>query len=94
MLDCHISLIDALLSGLALLQPEWIMFLSQEAEGAISALGSRWASRVTQGETWAWVGVLGGATLGEAVTTRRLEQYPACDLLLDVYVAKTRESGR
>ncbi|XP_063872291.1 protein O-linked-mannose beta-1,2-N-acetylglucosaminyltransferase 1-like isoform X2 [Scylla paramamosain] len=73
--------------------PEWVMFLSQEAEGALTALGSKWASRVAQGETWAWVGVLGGATLGEAVTTRRLEQYPACDLRLDVFVAKTRESG-
>lgn len=70
------------------------MFLGQEAEDALTALGSKWAMRVAQGEVWAWVGVVGGATLAEAVTTREIKQYPASDLRLDVYVAKTQDPGR
>ena len=89
-----IPTIIPLLFILPFLQPEWIMFMGQEAEDALTALGSKWAARVGQGEVWAWVGVVGGVTLGEAVTTREMKQYPASDLRLDVYVAKTKEAGR
>ncbi|XP_050738809.1 protein O-linked-mannose beta-1,2-N-acetylglucosaminyltransferase 1-like isoform X2 [Eriocheir sinensis] len=73
--------------------PEWVLFLGQEAEDALSALGSKWAARVGQGEVWAWVGVAGGSTLAEAATTRSPKQYPAADLRLDVNVAKTQRQG-
>ncbi|XP_042242218.1 protein O-linked-mannose beta-1,2-N-acetylglucosaminyltransferase 1-like [Homarus americanus] len=69
--------------------PEWVMFLGRGAEETLTSLGSRWAAKATQGEVWAWVGVVGGKTLAEATTTRGLERYPSSDLHLDVYVAKT-----
>lgn len=75
-------------------QPEWVLFLGQEAEDSLTALGSKWAARVGVGEVWAWVGVVGGSTLAEAVTTRELQQYPAATLMLDVFVAKTQRPGR
>ncbi|XP_069195641.1 protein O-linked-mannose beta-1,2-N-acetylglucosaminyltransferase 1-like [Procambarus clarkii] len=69
--------------------PEWILFLGSDAENALVTLGSAWAAQAAQGEAWAWVGVVGGASLAEAVTTREMGRYPSTALLLDTFVTKS-----
>ncbi|XP_069970984.1 protein O-linked-mannose beta-1,2-N-acetylglucosaminyltransferase 1 [Penaeus vannamei] len=69
--------------------PEWIMFLGEDAVAALTSLGSLWASRLVQGEAWAWVGVKGVGTVAEAVSVRRDEAYPSREICVDVEVAMT-----
>ncbi|XP_063600034.1 protein O-linked-mannose beta-1,2-N-acetylglucosaminyltransferase 1-like [Penaeus indicus] len=69
--------------------PEWIMFLGEDAVAALTALGSSWASRLVQGEAWAWVGVKGVGTVAEAVSVRRGLAYPSREICVTAHVAKT-----
>nr|XP_053654182.1 protein O-linked-mannose beta-1,2-N-acetylglucosaminyltransferase 1-like [Cherax quadricarinatus] len=69
--------------------PEWVMFLGNAAESVLRELGSAWAARAAQGEAWAWVGVVGGPTIAEGISTRQLGQYPSASLHLSAYLART-----
>ncbi|XP_037799832.1 protein O-linked-mannose beta-1,2-N-acetylglucosaminyltransferase 1-like [Penaeus monodon] len=59
------------------------------AVAALTSLGSLWASRLVQGEAWAWVGVKDVGTVAEAVSVRRGLAYPSREIWVTGHVAKT-----